>query len=545
MQSAPTDRAASMSQRHNSSARSGTVAAFGEDQVGPDQTDYPFVVRATGGTNLGPFNDNLVNVNPGDSFRLLDDDGTLLDEVEIGGIESDEKIWLKEPGITAIPAGDVPGKPFEIYLRLVPVPHTQSNEQLLDQITATVLLDRKADMSLQEGGKVPTQAEPTDPRVLEDTDKSIDFAGLGIQEGDIVIVDPAGNLTGEFGAIPSTGQERGIRPFGDRSVPNRTSATTGQEVPFIAGGPSELDDNRGWYRVAKVDDDQITVTSQTDFSADPGAGFVTFGIDAEYAVLPTVSASTAAFADPPGGPGVEGQMDLRPTALAGTLGSAPDSFLGNSFSIEPFSYKVIRPNTLFSEEAMDLILLMRERTLSFLEEFDVFFSESKFGNYFVFQRDEHIADLGNPLIPDEGKGVMSNELIDGVRGLVGVSPFANTTDCLSVLDRRFWVNDYRLDSEFPPGSGPAIPSYSTLETNVNNPAADEGDGRPVLPDRIDDVLDNNDQYRELRFAWLDFRVNREDGTLEAIERFAAQLPKKRREELQQLRLAQSIEEVGS
>jgi hypothetical protein len=90
-----------------------------------------------------------------------------------------------------------------------------------------------------------------------------------------------------------------------------------------------------------------------------------------------------------------------------------------------------------------------------------------------------------------------------------------------------------------------VPSYSTLETNANNPGADEGDGRPVLPDRIDDVLDNNDQFRELRLAWLDFRVNREDGTLAKIERFVAALPKKRREELRQLRLSKSVEDAGT
>jgi len=115
---------------------------------------------------------------------------------------------------------------------------------------------------------------------------------------------------------------------------------------------------------------------------------------------------------------------------------------------------------------------------------------------------------------------------------------------LAVLDRRFWVNDFRLDSEFPPGSPPGTPSYATLETNVNNPSAEDGDGRPVLPDRIDDVLNDNDQLRELRFAWLDFRVNRENGTLVEIRRFIDQLPKKRREELKQLRLQQSLEEVG-
>jgi len=304
-------------------------------------------------------------------------------------------------------------------------------------------------------------------------------------------------------------------------------ATTGQEVPFIPGAPSELDDNRGWYRVTEVYSDHLVVSSQTEYSNDPGGGFVTFGIDVEYAVLPTVSGSTAPFADPPGGPGIEGQMDLRPTAFAGEYGSPANSFLGNLFSVAPFSYRIIRPSTLFSEEAVDLVLLMRERTLSFLDEFGLFFREDKFGNYFIFQRDEHAADLGNPLIPDEGKGVMSNELIDGVRGLVRISPYANTTDSLGVLDRRFWVNDYRLDSEFPPGSLPSVPSYATLESNANNPSADEGDGRPVLTDRIDSVLNDDDQFRELRYAWLDFRVNREDGSIHQIKLFEEQQQKRR------------------
>lgn len=524
--------------------RTGTVSAFGTAPVGPDGFNYPFVVTANGGTNLGPFNDDLVNVNPGDFFRLLDDDGTLIEEVEIAGVQSGTEIWLKEPGITKVDAADVPGKPFEVYLRQVPVPHEQSNEQLLSLITDQVLLDRTADYVEQEGGFVPVEPGPTDPRRLKDTDEDLNFSVLGVQEGDIVLIDSAGPLQGP-GGVPATGQERGTRPFGDRSVPNRTVATPGQTVPFAAGAPSELDDNRGWYRVTEVTADSVTVSSDTEYSNDPGGGNVTFGVEAEYAVLPTVSGSTAPFADPPGGPGVEGQMDLRPTAFAGENGSPPDSYLGNLLSIAPLSYRIFRPSPLFSDDAVDLVLLMRERTLSFLEEFDVFFREDKFGSYFVFQRDEHISDLGNPLIPDEGKGVMSNELVDGVRGLVGISPFANTTDALSVLDRRFWVLDTRLDFEFPVDAPAGTPSYSTLENNVNNPSADEGDGRPVLPDRIDDVLDNDDQFREQRFAWLDFRVNREDGTLEQIRRFDRELPKKRREELRQLRLSKSIGDASS
>jgi hypothetical protein len=237
-------------------------------------------------------------------------------------------------------------------------------------------------------------------------------------------------------------------------------------------------------------------------------------------------------------------MDLRPTAFAGQSGSPANSFAGNKFSIAPFAYRIFRPSPLFSEEAVDLILMHRERVLSWLEKFQVFFQEDKYGNYFVFQRDRHIQFLGDPLIPDEGKGVMSNALVFGAAGLAGISPFANTSDALSVLGRRFWINDTRLDREFPPNQV-GVPSYATLDNNINNPIVPVGEGRPVLPDLIDDVLNNNDQFRELRYSWLDYRVNRETGTLRTAERFAEELPKRRNEELRQLRLSESVKRVKS
>jgi hypothetical protein len=521
--------------------RRGTVATFGDAPVSPNGDSYPYVITSTGGTQLGNFDSEDVNINPGDTFRLLDTDGkTVLDAVEIAAIEDGETLALKAPGFTKVAPGDVAGKSFEIFLRTVPVPHEQSNEQLRSQITQEIIFDRSADYLSQEGGWVPTEPNPTDDRRLQDTDLTINFAALGVEVGDILLIDPAGEIEGP-GGVPSTGQERGFRPFGDRSVPERTTAQGTQEVPFEAGGPAELDDNRGWYRVSEVLADSVVVSSETIFTNPIATGNVTFGSEAIYAVYPTVSNSGAAFSEPPGA-GVEGQMDLRPTAFAGDLGSGSNSFKDNLFSVAPFTYRIFRPSGLFSDEAIDIILMHRERIFSFLDVFNVFFRGDKYGDYFVFQRDEHISDLGNPTIPDEGLGVMSNALVEGAAGLFNISPYANASDALSVLGRRFWVNDFRLDGEFPPFQA-GIPSYATLESNTNNPSAPDGDGRPVLPDLIDDVLNNNDQFRELRLAWLDFRVNREAGTLESAERFAKEIPKRRREELKQMRLAESVESI--
>lgn len=515
--------------------RRGTVTSFGPGVVGAGGF-WPFVITATGGTNLGPFDDADVNIFPNDIFRLLDDDGTLIEEVEIGAVQSGTQLVLKAPGITKIPLTDVPGKPFEIYLRNAPVPQEQNGEQLLELITDQVILDRGANYVTQTGGYVATEQDPLQPRAIRDTDGSLNFQALGVQEGDIVLIDPAGDLQGP-GGTPTTGAERGTRPFGDRSVPNRTVASSGQVVPFLAGQPSELDDNRGFYRVTEVEETKVEVDSGNSFAGGLGEPNITFGSVVEYAVLPTVSDSPAPFAVS----NVEGQNDLRPTAFAGQDGSPANSYLNNNFSIAPFRYRILRPSTLFSEEAVDLALFIRERNLSFLEEFEVFFRGDKSGSYFVFQRDEHIADLGNPLIPDEGKGVISNELINGVRGETDISPFANTSDALSILDRRFWINDTRLDTEFPPGQV-GVPAYAALNNNANVPGAPEGDGRPVLPDLITDVLDNNDQFRELRFSWLSFRTNREDGSLATIERFESEFNKRRQKQRRQIRLRQSLED---
>ena len=173
---------------------------------------------------------------------------------------------------------------------------------------------------------------------------------------------------------------------------------------------------------------------------------------------------------------------------------------------------------------------MRERMLSWVEELGAMLLGTKSGSYYIFQRDDHIADLGNVAIPDLGLGVPSNALIEGLLGLTGVSPFANSNDCLSFLDRRFWILDLKLDLQTPPGA-PGDPTYATFET---------GEGRPVLPDLIGDVLDNNDQFRDLRQSWLNYRVNLRDGTLAQIKRFAVELPFRIAERQRLLRLNQSL-----
>jgi hypothetical protein len=209
--------------------------------------------------------------------------------------------------------------------------------------------------------------------------------------------------------------------------------------------------------------------------------------------------------------------------------------------VEPISYRIIRPTNLVSTETVDLVLFIRERMLSFVEKMATAMSESKQGDYYVFQRDQHVADLGSATDGDAGLGVPSNVYITSMAGLTQYAPFANTSDCLSVLDRRFWCLDLRLDREYPPYSVGGDP-YTSFEGDYSASGYTVGSGRPVEPDLVSDVLDRSDRLRALRYSWIKFRANQENGTLPAIDRFILELPRLLQEQADFLRLQQSIQD---
>ena len=452
---------------------------------------------ANGATNLGDFTESRININPGDILRVLDAGGNLLDSAEISKVLSGDTLKLRRPGLDS---GALTGAAFfEVYLSTPLVPQEQSCEQLLDLITDREVFKREVDYAAgdTDGGFVPT-----DFNEMQDT-LVPSWGTLGVQEGDYVVVDPAGTLY-----LP---EEVGARPVGSTSVVGRSA--------FVAGtGPNALDDNRGFYRVGTLDPAQpevLPVSGACRFagSSEDGSDDVVFGTsgppDSDYAVLPTVWGS-ALTGDR------EGQQSLRPTAAA-----VGGSFLSRSApaaykSIQPFGYRVIRPSPLFSQDAVELVLFMRERTLSWIEEVRSIYQNGRGGDYWTFQEGDHILDIGSPTDPADGKGVISNLVIASLEGLVGEAPFANVSDCLSVLDRRFWVLDSRLDSIVP--SGGSTP-YTQFADN-------DWDQRPVLPDLIEEVLNLQDRFRPTRYSWIAFRADRVSGSIVSKRRAESQLPEK-------------------
>lgn len=457
---------------------------------------------ANGATNLGDFTDPKVNINPGDTLRVLDGSGNLLDQAEIQTIVSSDTLKLRRPGLDSALLGTAVS--FEVYLSQPLVPQEQSCEQLLELITDSVVLRRDVDYSAgdTDGGYVPTNFNS-----MKDTLVS-SWATAGVQEGDYVVIDPAGLLYNP--------EEVGARPVGSTSVTGRTA--------FVDGtGPNPLDDNRGFYRVGAIDagnPDLLPVDGANRFAGgtEDGSDDVIFGDsgppDSGYAVLPTV------YNSPLTGPayynfgGREGQQALRPTAPA--VGgnfldrTAPDSYK----SIEPFAYRIIRPSPLFSQDAVELVLFMRERMLSWIQETQSIYQNGRGGDYWVFQDKDHIKDIGSPTDPSDGMGLISNLLISSLEGLVGEAPFANVSDCLSILDRRFWVLDSRLDGMTPPSG---TDTYTQFAENT-------WEQRPVLPDLIEEVLNVQDRFRPIRYSWIAFRADRVSGSIISKRRAENQLP---------------------
>ena len=459
-------------------------------------------VSSSGGaaTQLGNFSSKLVNVNPGDEVRFLDTNGLVTARAEVTKIAGDFTLYLSRRLSVS------PGTSFEVYLRTAPVPQEQSNEELLGYVTDKVIISRRANYTTEQGGRVPTTNE------LRDTDGTVDYAAAGVARGDVIIVDPAGKVRGPTGYANPV--QSGRRPFGDNGVSTRPSS-------YTAGGPTKADDNRGYYLVTGTATDHLSVSAIGNLAGNLGSDVILGTGSHQYTVYPTVHASGLTS-------GAEGQADLRPTHL-----SVANSYTTNYYSIEPFSYRVIRPSKLLSTKTLELILAMRERMLSWAEE--IRSVRFKYGTYFVFQRDEHLRDLGTETDTESGLGLLTNAYLEGIVGRWDVSPFVNVSDGLSVLDRRFWGLDFRLDSLTPP--------YGISST----PYADftHKEGRPVLPDRIGEALDGRDRLRATRFSWLSIRTNRINGTLESIRRFDNELPKRKAETEQAIIAVQSVEKVQS
>ena len=476
------------------------------------------------GTNLGGFLNPDVNVHAGDTFRLLDMQGNVQEEARIVAVKDGSTLVLAAPGLRT---NSLAGMRFEVFLKTAPVPHEQSCEELLALLTDREICRTFANWTTESGGYVPditggTVYANAVNRLCDDLNATgiggKTFTALGVRAGDIVIIDSAGSIP------PASGhplvQEHGSRPVGDEGVSARLGIGE-----YVQGIPSRLDDNRGFYRVKKVVDSAsppyLLVDPVHTYAGEENSPVVFGDATHAFAVYPSVDVSPLKQSPYPGS-GSEAQNALRPTlkrqGATGSFVNRVDGFVGHS--IRPFSYRVIRPSSMFSAKAVDLVLMMRERLQSLMEMLRKSMDGRKSGTYFVFQRDEHLLELGGTTDPDLGLGYPSNLYLEAVGGRTDVVPYANNSTCLSLLDRRVWIHDSRLDSLTDNSLGgmrisnPGDTSYTAFTDPAGSSIL------PVLPERIDEILDRKDKFRSVRYVWLAYRTHQILGTLAALKRLA-------------------------
>ena len=167
-----------------------------------------------------------------------------------------------------------------------------------------------------------------------------------------------------------------------------------------------------------------------------------------------------------------------------------------------------------------------------MDQIRALYANKKYGAYRDFQEEAHAQDVGSNADPTIGLGVALNVLVEDVRGQVGTAPYVNDSDCLSILDRRVFIEDSDLDSESPTGS--AEP-YTLFEDDFNQPS---------MLTRIGELLNQGEDLLESRYSWLDYRVNRKDGSFQELLRYDYfELPRRQKEAINRAkRLATNLED---
>jgi len=252
---------------------------------------------------------------------------------------------------------------------------------------------------------------------------------------------------------------KGLLATGERSLP--------PEGDFWDGGasilnfPTALDDNRGVYRILGLTDGKMSVEP----------------IIAIDGFLPTVN-------------GVEGidahklLVSLPPDEVTGFYGDNPDNH-----SIDNYSYKILRRKGHISQSLADLILFMRERTYSWMDKLVAL--EQIGGSTWDYFESEGYMDVGL-----EDAGSLPDVRLLGYEGNVEAVPDDKSTiDRLSILERRYWIEDSRIDVEGYEGY-PSPGAFTSIEEAIKN----EG-------------------LRDLRNDWIEKRIDLTDGTLVKVRRY--------------------------
>jgi hypothetical protein len=363
----------------------------------PRTVDGEGVYDASGGTDtqVGDFT-NVVSV--GDQVQCVNASNQETLYLRVLEVGATLKCSVIRGSVSAVGNNDV----FKVITRVPLIPELQAFDQFIEHGFTEIY-----STSPQEGITVGEE------NVLSDTNAN--FIALGVAEGDFLVIDPQGLLTG-------TTTEYGAPPQGDN----------GDGTP---GVPNNLDDNRGAYKVVSVDDAN-TLTVEF-YAGDSGTART------NYKLLPSVSGDDA--------------QPLRQTA--GIVGG---TYATTSESIHPFSYRILRRNTTLGESLAGSFLFFRERTLSWVEIIRSFNQlPTQPYTWSQYEAEGLIDDVG---ITDRSHP--SNDIL--LQSILGndANPFINNETCLSVYDRRMLIEDPKMTTEM--GREPEDGIATVLENDISS-----------------------------------------------------------------------------
>lgn len=431
-------------------------------------------------TPCGSFEE--ARVAPGDDFLLPDPtSGEFRVVARVVTVETDTDTVTVSPPVTA-----APGTPFELHLRSPAPPQAQTLDRLLAAAT-TPLFVRAADADTGAGGRVPWNVAGDAAASyrascgrLRDGDPTVDYEEWDVAPGDLIVVDPAGPLSPPGG--PLSPPEWGAAPRGDAGVAERAGE-------FVAGGPAPADDNRGVYRVTAVTGPELRVTVPGGWVGAVDEDPVVFGsgTGTPWVLYPTVSASALSGGD-------EGAGDLRPTAAADP---GTGSYRLTARSVEPFSYRVVRPDPTLDRAAVEFVAVLRDRLLSWAEAVaraDAGLPGASYREWVAASGPEDLCAR----VPEEPRFLVTDPWLEGFLGRRAAAPLVGGAAAASVLERRGWVGDPALVPHYLDGAA---------------------QGHPTGPELIAaHALGGTARWAEKWAAWYRVRARRGTGTLEAAQR---------------------------
>ena len=252
----------------------------------------------------------------------------------------------------------------------------------------------------------------------------------------------------------------GVLGTGERSLPPEGDYWDVGLLQLVQSNPSALDDNRGVYKIGGLVDGKMSVEPVVAID-----GF-----------LPSVQGIT----------GVDAHkllVSLPPDGVTNLYVTNPENH-----SIDNYGYKIVRLKSHVSVEMAELILFMRERTFSWMEKLRAL-ADMGVSNWDSFE------SIGYAQVGEDDMVSLSDVRLLGYEGNVEELSYEPTIDCLSILERRMWVEEGKLEEEGYVGY-PSPGAVTAIESQIEN-----------------------DGIRDIRNDWIEKRVHKVDGTLVQARRY--------------------------